>query len=1307
MVKWLFFLGLHRIEKSAIPNLHMQKMRNLLILSCLTFIGLNGQAQDIYANGQSNSVTSGTCSTCGISNPDGAVDGDDNTYSTIAVNTAVSGGEAQQTYSFPLGLGQAGDTVVFLFEIPYFPSVLDDNTLIFNSFVGGVSNAEAFTTQFKSVAPSGGGKFQLLFFPNNAFDSVQVVLHVTTAATPLLGADSIYTYSVRILQSFTDPSTPDPITGCENPISEFDTIGGTCLGFCGVDNPSHILTPDPTDFTTLRVSAAIPSTSAEITGTYAGISCASDTVIIIMEDASGAMAEASFPNIRIESKLGATVVTSDTIDVNKIQRVGNLVYYTLVPGADFDAVRVVNTSGLSGTVQSLRLYQFCLRRLPPPVPTNGRIQHICYNSNLIIGSVPPSGSITRWYDASSGGTLLFTGNTFTTPVLTDTITYYLESLDTTTNCVSALRDSVVVNVYPQPVSPNVPQDTVWTCYNRTATLVPQPAGSIFNFYTDAAGTNLIGNGQFYVTDTIITDTVFYVENTYLGMCNGGVFVPVFVKVLQDPYQADIADTLIYCLNSTVSLTINEQGPGATYRWYDAGGTLVFTGNPYTNYTVSGDNALFIETVVGACTESPNRKRVDVLGVDQATITTNIMSPVYICDNDTAVGVATSASANPYLVFEWYDAFGNEVKTGNPLLVPTPNDSVSHYVTAKIGNCVSLDTAKYTVINISTVSDQDFDTTATICNGNSAVLTSNIKIPGATYTWFDKNDVQVAVGDTFVTQALTQPDVYYFEISNVTCLNGVQKHPIIISVIDPPTVSVVDNLVYACSTDMAVVEAVPNPSDAVITWWNAPSNGANLSTGNVYSFNLVTDTTLIYAEATIDQCPSTSRAAALVVNADGLLGAVSANDTICEGQVTSLSATSVINGADFSWWNSSVGGTKISTGNPFLTPTLNSTTTYFIRVEFTGQDNNVCANRGRTPVTVVVREILDQPVVTCGPASNTSLSFQWNAVPNAVRYQISLDGGVSFVDPNNALGANTHQVNGLTPDSVVTAIVRAIGTLPCQTSPNSVAVSCVATDCLPNNASLDNILVNICEDQTGTINVIDLPSNYRIQYNGQAATTNTSYSFGLTNAGEYNLDVLVYIDGQVGCDSVHLTGKFVVYPTPTVKINAIALSPSTPGQHVNTFRFEADGTGATTWSWNFGDGETANEQNPTHSYAADGNYTVSVYVTGALGCDASTTLDRLVTVSHIPDIYIPNTFTPNGDKKNDAFGVFGQNIKLEMLRIFNDYGNIVFESDDLERKWDGTYNGDPVPSGTYYYTAIVFDPLNVRYEKEGTITVIRK
>jgi gliding motility-associated-like protein len=68
------------------------------------------------------------------------------------------------------------------------------------------------------------------------------------------------------------------------------------------------------------------------------------------------------------------------------------------------------------------------------------------------------------------------------------------------------------------------------------------------------------------------------------------------------------------------------------------------------------------------------------------------------------------------------------------------------------------------------------------------------------------------------------------------------------------------------------------------------------------------------------------------------------------------------------------------------------------------------------------------------------------------------------------------------------------------------------------------------------------------------------------------------------------------------------------------------------------------------------------------------------------LYVPNSFTPNGDGKNELFYIKGNSIDTEnfLLRIYNRWGELLFETNDINQGWDGTHNGKPVQTGTYIW-----------------------
>jgi gliding motility-associated-like protein len=84
--------------------------------------------------------------------------------------------------------------------------------------------------------------------------------------------------------------------------------------------------------------------------------------------------------------------------------------------------------------------------------------------------------------------------------------------------------------------------------------------------------------------------------------------------------------------------------------------------------------------------------------------------------------------------------------------------------------------------------------------------------------------------------------------------------------------------------------------------------------------------------------------------------------------------------------------------------------------------------------------------------------------------------------------------------------------------------------------------------------------------------------------------------------------------------------------------------------------------------------------------------------------VPNTFTPNGDAINDVWKI--ENLSLYPnyhIQVFNRYGQAMYDTKDYSKPWDGTIQGKPLPSGTYYY---IIDLGGARKTKKGYVTIIR-
>ena len=151
------------------------------------------------------------------------------------------------------------------------------------------------------------------------------------------------------------------------------------------------------------------------------------------------------------------------------------------------------------------------------------------------------------------------------------------------------------------------------------------------------------------------------------------------------------------------------------------------------------------------------------------------------------------------------------------------------------------------------------------------------------------------------------------------------------------------------------------------------------------------------------------------------------------------------------------------------------------------------------------------------------------------------------------------------------------------------------------------------------------------------------------------------------------------------------------------------SGAVEYEWNFGDfSGISGDVNPIHTYTSQGFYLVYLIAYTDFGC--SDTTSQAILVEEPLIYYVPNTFTPDNDQFNQTFKpVMTQGIDIfgYQLLIFNRWGEVLFESNDAEFGWDGTYGGKIVQDGTYVWK-IRYRVLGVDKPQEmmGHINLIR-
>ena len=168
------------------------------------------------------------------------------------------------------------------------------------------------------------------------------------------------------------------------------------------------------------------------------------------------------------------------------------------------------------------------------------------------------------------------------------------------------------------------------------------------------------------------------------------------------------------------------------------------------------------------------------------------------------------------------------------------------------------------------------------------------------------------------------------------------------------------------------------------------------------------------------------------------------------------------------------------------------------------------------------------------------------------------------------------------------------------------------------------------------------------------------------------DFIVTGTNAFGCTGTAIS-KVTVYEAPIADFNILDLSLTTVSSGTG---FSNTSSGAVSYSWDFGDGTgTSNAFEPYHEFPTteSGSYEINLTVTSEEGCIAE--LTKYVYVLQDYTIYVPNAFTPDGSGVNEVFKpvMEGFDEFSYTLYIFNRWGEIVFESHNMELGWDGTYS----------------------------------
>jgi hypothetical protein len=392
------------------------------------------------------------------------------------------------------------------------------------------------------------------------------------------------------------------------------------------------------------------------------------------------------------------------------------------------------------------------------VPATG-----CGSTTVVLGATS-SGGVVKWFAAATGGDPLATGETFTTPTIATSTTYYAQA-ETSSGCIStAARTPVVATIITVVPVINAPGNNA-RCDAGSLTITPVLSvatafGATINWYANPTGGSPIGSGPSFTTPEITSTTTFYADATN---CNGTSARTAFVATVLATPSVLSTTSNIGCRGTNVVLSATSSA-GSVLNWYTAetGGTP-----SVSNATVSNIQANTTRYVSAAFTsngitcESP---RTAVTAVMFAVPVAPTAIHTTLCGIGNTATVSVTPPANT--VVNWFSSSSGGVSlgTGNSYTtgVLTSPSTISYYASATdVNGCISSPRTKVDIVyNGPTVSSIASVNAVT----NSAVTFSATMANQTTFNWQRSTDNGLNWADI---TANIDPNVTYSGFSGTT------------------------------------------------------------------------------------------------------------------------------------------------------------------------------------------------------------------------------------------------------------------------------------------------------------------------------------------------------------------------------------------------------------------------------------------------------------------------------------------------------------------------------------------------------------
>jgi gliding motility-associated-like protein len=470
---------------------------------------------------------------------------------------------------------------------------------------------------------------------------------------------------------------------------------------------------------------------------------------------------------------------------------------------------------------------------------------VCSGNSAVLKA--SGGTSYEWYASPTSGSVLGTGPTFATPILTATTDFYVVA--TTNGCVSA-RTPVTAKVTPAPRQPVAQNASI--CTGSTATLHANPGPGIYSWFdVPSGGTPLILSPD-YTTPPLTQSKIYYVQNS-INSCESA---RTAVTVTVNPIPQVPGDQFVTTCKSSSILLSASVAPSGTYQWYNTpvGGQPIATGVTYQTPVLNSSTTYYVLATNGGC--SSGRSAVNVVITPPPAAPS--VSGTIICNGS----LTTLTATGPGGTYEWYSTATGSIPlhTGPSFTTPVLTATTQYYVQTTLSGCISARKAVTVTVNV--VIPPPIANNTSTCSGSSASLAATGG--SGTYEWYSTptGGTPLSSGQAYTTPVLTTTTTYYVQITTASgCVSA--RKAVTVTVNPVPVQPTVSGTTTICSGSTASLTA--SAAAGTIQWYDAASGGNLLKSGTSYTTPALTANTTYYVQNTTGQCTSARTLVTITIN----------------------------------------------------------------------------------------------------------------------------------------------------------------------------------------------------------------------------------------------------------------------------------------------------------------------------------------------------------------------------------------------------------------------------------------------------------